>query len=172
MPMTKRKILVYSKTEYPCQRDDLITKKGKTIATIYTEKEAEKEKLAQGIRKAKNGIYDIVICGTEINNEIARNALKNLEKKTNKEYRFVSKKTFEDKIIDYANKLNSLADKYKDKNNCYDFSKAKSPSKKRNIIKSWIGEILYEAVAYKNVKALKSLTKIIGIEINDIIKQK
>lgn len=169
------KINVYPTSQFPCGWDDLIIKKGKAkkvIATIYTEKEAEKNGLKFGIRKGRDEIYDIVVDATDINNEVVKSALKGLEKKTRKRYSFISNPTEEDKIIAYSDKLMALHDKYKDKNGCYDFSKASSPEEKSNIINGWIGEILYEALTYKNIKVLKSLTKTIGIEIKELIKQK
>jgi len=170
-----KKINIYPTVQFPCQWDDLVVKIGKnkkTIATIYTEKEAEKDNLKLGIGKGNDGIYDIVIDGAEINNEVVRNSLKDLEKRTHNSYKFVSKQTEEDKIIAYSDKLNALSDKYKDKSDCYDFSKIKSPVEKSRVIKSWIGEILYEAITYKNLDTLKSLAEMIGIEIKELIKQK
>lgn len=74
--------------EYPCQWDDLINSHNKVIATIYTINEGKKDSLKPGITKGKDGIYDIVVHSNEINNEVARNALKDLEKVTNKRYVF------------------------------------------------------------------------------------
>ena len=88
MEMHKKRIRVKPTCEYPSQWDDLINSNKKVIATIYTIEEAEKDNLKPGITKGKDGIYDIVVHSNEINNEVARNALKDLEKVTNKQYVF------------------------------------------------------------------------------------
>ena len=156
---------------YPCQWDDLIDSNKMVIATIYTEKEAKANGLKPGIRKAKDGIYNIVVCSNEINNEVVRNALKNLSKKTKQSYRFSAKSTLEDAIINYANKIMKPSEKYKDLKGNYDFSKAKIPKEKAEVIMGWIGEILYEGITYKDKNALESLVKTIKIEIQELIKQ-
>jgi len=74
-------------------------------------------------------------------------------------------------MLKYANYLIDFGKKYKRKD-YYDFSKAKSPSEKTRIIRSWIGEILHEAVKYKNKAQLESLEKTISSEIRELIKQK
>lgn len=167
-----KSINVYSTSQFPSQWDDLITKEKRLIATLYTKKEAKKDNISFGVKKAKDGIYDIVVDATEINNEIVKNALKDLTKKTNKKYRFVSKRTNEDKIIDYSNKLLKYAEKFKDKEGYYDFSQVKTPYEKNLVIRSWIGELLYEAIVYKNPEVLKSLEKTMDIEIKELLKSK
>jgi hypothetical protein len=52
----------------------------------------------------------------------------------------------------------------------YDFSRARTPRQKAEIIGIWIGEILYEALTYKDVETVKSLTETIKVEIEDLIK--
>lgn len=89
MKENKKIIKVRPTCEYPCQWDDLIDSRKKLIATIYTLEEGEKDNLKPGISKGKDGIYDIVVYAKEINNEVARNALKDLEKVTGKRYVFV-----------------------------------------------------------------------------------
>lgn len=88
MRIHKNTIRVRPTCEYPCQWDDLIDSRRKVIATIYTYEEGEKDNLKPGITKGKDGIYDIVVHSNEINNEVVRNALKDLEKVTNKRYVF------------------------------------------------------------------------------------
>ena len=156
---------------YPCQWDDLIDSNKMVIATIYTEKEAKANGLKPGIRKAKDGIYNIVVYSNEINNEVVRNALKDLSKKTKQTYKFLVEKTLEDKIIDYANKIMKPSEKYKDLKGNYDFSKASTSKEKADIMMGWIGEILYEGTTYKDKSALESLVKLINIEIQELIKQ-
>lgn len=74
--------------EYPSQWDDLIGPGGKVIATIYTLEEGAKDQHGLGITKGKDGIYDIVVYAKEINSEVVRNALKDLEKVTGSRYVF------------------------------------------------------------------------------------
>jgi len=156
---------------YPCQWDDLVDIRGNTIITIYTENEAKVSGIKSGIRKAKDGIYNLVVHSNEINNEVVRNALKKLSKKTKQDYKFLAKKTLDDKIINYADKLMKPSEKYKDSEGDYDFSSAKTPKEKAEIIMGWIGEILYEGETYKDKNALESLVKTIKIEIKELIKQ-
>ena len=172
-----KKIRVYQTIEFPCPYEDLVVKgkQGKiTIATIYTEGYAKKYTTINSlprIKKSKNGIYDIVVDASEINNEIVRNALKDLEKKTHKKYKFICKKTAEDKIFKYAEQLIEYGERFRTKKG-YNLDRAKTPREKTQIIRGWIGEMLYEAEVYKNLPALKSLEKTIAIEIKDLIKQK
>ena len=169
-------INVYSTSQFPCQWEDLIIKNRqntkKLIATIYTEKEAQKDNLGLGIKRERDGVYDIVVDALEINNEVVRNALKDLEKKTNQKYKFISKKTNEDKIIDYANKLMKYSKRFEDKNGNYNFNQAKISYEKILVIRSWIGELLYEAITCKNAETLKSLETIISFEIKELLKNK
>lgn len=154
--------------EYPCQWDDLINSHNKVIATIYTIEEAEKDNLKLGITKGKDRIYDIVVHSKEINNEVVRNALQDLKKVTNKRYVFASAPSHEDKIIAYAERLMRPLKKYGDPKKGYDFSKVKTSKQKAEIIGIWIGEILYEALTYKDDKSIKSLIKTIQTEIEDL----
>lgn len=170
--MIKEKIIRIKPTgQYPCQWDDLINKKNKTIATIYTENEAKGDGLKFGITKGKDGVYDIVTSAKEINNEVVRNALKDLSKKTKKKYQFITKQNLEDKLIKYANRLIKPIEKYGNQKKGYDFSKAKTPKQKTEIISIWIGEILYEALTYKDTETVKSLTTTIKTEIKELIKK-
>ncbi len=170
MIKSKKIIKVRPTCEYPCQWDDLIDSHGKIIATIYTAKEAEKENLKLGITKGKDGIYDIVVQSKEINNEVVRNALKDLEKVTGKRYGFVGSSSPEDKIIAYAERLMRPLKKYGNPEEGYDFSRARTAKQKAEVIGIWIGEILYEAFTYKDVEAVKSLTETIKTEIEELIK--
>lgn len=165
-------INVYPTAQFPCRWEDLIDNKKKLIATIYTESEAKKDNLSFGIKKAKDGSYDIVVDATEINNEVVRNSLKDLEKMTNKTYKFISEKTNEDKIIDYSKKLIKSDERFKDKKGDYNFSKAKTSLEKNLVIRSWIGELIYETMVYKNPEVFKSLEKTINIEIRELLKSK
>ncbi len=158
--------------EYPSQWDDLIDSHNKVIATIYTIEEAEKDNLKPGITKGKDGIYDIVVYSKEVNNEVVKNALKDLEKVTNKRYVFASSPSHEDKIIAYAERLMRPLKKYGNTEVGYDFSKARTSKQKAEIIGVWIGEILYEALTYKDVESVKSLTNTIRTEIEELINKK
>ena len=170
-----KKIRVYQTIEFPCSYEDLVVKgeRGKiTMATIYTGGYAKKYTTINPlprIKKSKDGTYDIVVDASEINNEVVRNALKDLEKKTHKKYRFICKKTAEDKIFKYAEQLIGHGKRFGTKKG---YNRAKTPHEKTQIIRSWIGEILYEAGVYKNLPVLKSLEKTIAIEIKDLISQK
>lgn len=155
--------------EYPSQWDDLINSNKKVIATIYTIEEAEKDNLKPGITKGKDGIFDIVVYSKEINNEVVRNALKDLEKVTNKRYVFEVSPSSEDKIIAYAEGLMRPLKKYGNPEVGYDFSKARTAKQKAEIIGIWIGEILYEALTYKDDESIKSLIKTIQTEIEDLV---
>lgn len=166
----KKIINVRPTCEYPCQWDDLIDSRKKVIVTIYTLEEGEKDNLKPGITKGKDGIYDIVVHAKEINNEVVRNALKDLEKVTGKRYVFASSHSPEDKIIAYAERLMRPLKKYGNPKEGYDFSKARTARQKAGVIGIWIGEILYEALTYKDVEAVKSLTETIKTEIEEIIK--
>jgi len=168
----KKIIRVRPTCEYPCQWDDLINSHNKVIATIYTIEEAEKDHLKPGITKGKDGIFDIVVYSKEINNEVVRNALKDLEKVTNKRYVFEVSPSSEDKIIAYAERLMRPLKKYGNSEEGYDFTKAKTAKQKAEIIGIWIGEILYEALTYKDVESVKSLTNTIQIEIEELIDKK
>ncbi len=44
------------------------------------------------------------------------------------------------------------------------------PGKKAEVVSIWIGEILYEALSYKNAEAVKSLTETIKTEIEELVK--
>lgn len=77
----------------------------------------------------------------------------------------------EKEILKFANQLIKPLSQYGDKRRGYDFSKAKTAKKKAEIIKIWIGEIIYEAIRYKDPKTLKSLIEMIGLEIEDLIKK-
>ena len=168
-------INVYSTSQFPCQWEDLIIKNRqktkKLIATIYTEREALKDNLGFGIKRGEDGVYDIVVDALEINNEVVRNALKDLEKKTCQKYKFISKKTNEDGIIDYANRLIKYSKRFEDKNGNYNFNQAKISYEKTLVIRSWIGELLYEAITYKNAETLKSLETTINFEIRELLKK-
>lgn len=162
--------------QYPCSMDDLIDSKSITRVTVYTLEEygcwPKTAKKLPYIRKCRDGIYDIVIASNEINNEVIRIALKELSKKTKRSYVFVCEQSLEDKMIRYADRLIRASEKrYADKRREYDFSKAKTPKEKARIIKSLIGEIIYEALVYKDAKYLKSLVDRIEEEIKDLIKQ-
>ena len=158
--------------EYHCQWDDLINSHKKVIATIYTLDEGKKDHLKPGITKGKDGIYDIVVYSKEVNNEVVKNALKDLEKVTNKRYVFEVSPSSEDKIIAYAERLMRPLKKYGNSEEGYDFTKAKTAKQKAEIIGIWIGEILYEALTYKDVESVKSLTNTIQIEIEELINKK
>jgi len=165
----KNTIRVRPTSEYPCQWDDLINSRKKVIATIYTLEEGEKDNLKPGITKGKDGIYDIVVHAKEINNEVVRNALEDLGKVTGKKYAFAGTPSTEDKIIAYAERLMRPSKKYGNPDKGYDFSKARTTKQKAEVIGIWIGEILYEALTYKDVESTKSLVKIIQTEIEDLL---
>ena len=168
----KKIIRVKSACKYPSQWDDLIDSRNKVIATIYTIEEAEKDNLKPGITKGKDGIFDIVVYSKEINNEVVRNALKDLEKVTGKQYIFAGSPSNQDKIIAYAERLMRPLKKYGNPEEGYDFSKARTAKQKTEIIGIWIGEILYEALTYKNVESVKNLTHTIQTEIEELINRK
>ena len=87
----KKRKKISSTCVYPSQWDDLIDSRKNVIATMYTLEEGKKDNLKPGIRKGKDGIYDIVVHVNEINNEVVRNALKDLGKITGKRYVFERK---------------------------------------------------------------------------------
>ena len=60
--------------------------------------------------------------------------------------------------------------KYGNPDEGYDFSKARTSRQKAEVIGIWIGEILYEALAYKDVEAVRSLTETIKTEIEGLVK--
>ena len=62
--------------------------------------------------------------------------------------------------------------KYGDPEEGYDFSMAKSAKQKTEVIAIWIGEILYEALTYKDVEAVRSLTDTIRTEIEELINER
>lgn len=167
----KKVVKIKPTGEYPCQWDDLIDDKGKTIATIYTEEEAKKDGLKTGIRKGRDGVYDIVVWAREINNEVVRNALKDLGKKTGTNYVLCVRRTIEDDIIAWAEKLMKPLEKYGNPKRGYDFSKASTPRQKAEIISIWVGEILYEALTYKDERVVKSLAETVKAEIQDLVCQ-
>lgn len=170
--MERRKIIKVRLTcEYPCQWDDLVNSRKKVIATIYTLEEGEKDNIKSGITKGKNGIYDIVVHAKEINNEVVRNALRDLGKVTDKQYVFTGSPSSEDKIIAHAERLMRPLKKYGNPKEGYDFSKAKTAKQKVEVINIWIGEILYEALTYKDVESAKGLIKIIQTEIEELINE-
>lgn len=169
MKKNKKIIKVRPTCEYPCQWDDLIDSRKKVIATIYTLEEGEKDNLKPGIKKGKDGIYDIVVHAKEINNEVVRNALKDLEKVIGERYVFAGSLSPEDKIIAYAERLMKPLKKYGNPEEGYNFSKARTAKQKAEVISVWIGEILYEALTYKDVEAVKSLTETIKTEIEELI---
>lgn len=171
--MERRKIIRLRPTcGYPCQWDDLINSSKKVIATIYTLEEGGKDNIRPGITKGKDGIYDIVVYAKEINNEVARNALRDLEKITGKRYVFAGSPSPEDKIIAYAERLMKPLKKYGNSDKGYDFSTARTAKQKAEIIDIWIGEILYETLTYKDVESVKALIKIIQTEIEELINEK
>jgi len=84
-------VKVRSICEYPSPWDDLVDSRKNVIATLYTLEEGKRDNLKPGIRKGKDGIYNIVVHANEINHEIVRNALEDLEKVTGKRYVFERK---------------------------------------------------------------------------------
>lgn len=158
--------------EYPCQWDDLIDSRKKVVATIYTLEEGEKDNIKSGITKGKDGIYDIVVHAKEINNEVVRNALRDLEKVTDKRYVFTGSPSSEDKIIAHAERLMRPLKKYGNPKKGYNFSKARTVKQKAEVTCIWIGEILYEALTYKDAEAVKSLTEMTKTEIEELISEK
>ena len=166
----KKIIKVRSTSEYPCQWDDLVGSRKKIIATIYILEEGGKDNIKLGITKGENGLYDIVVHAKEINNEVVRNALKDLENVTGERYVFVCSPSPEDKIIAYAERLMRPLKKYGNSKEGYDFSKARSAKQKAEVIVIWIGEILYETLTYKDIESVKSLTETIKTEIEEFIK--
>ena len=168
----KNTIRVQPTCEYPCRWDDLIDSRRKVIATIYTYEEREIDNLKPGITKGKDEIYDIVVHAKEINNEVVRNALKDLEKVTGKQYIFAGSPSHEDKIIANAERLMRPLKKYGNSEEGYDFTKAKTSKQKAEVISIWVGEILYEALTYKDVESTKSLIKTIQAEIEGLIPNK
>lgn len=59
--------------------------------------------------------------------------------------------------------------KYGDPSDGYDFSKARTAREKTEAISIWIGEILYEALAYKDYATVSSLIEAIQAEIEELI---
>lgn len=172
MKKYKKIIKIKPTGEYPCQWDDLIDAGRKVIATIYTCEEGEKDNLKPGITKGKDGIYDIIVYAKEINNEVVRNALKDLGKITGKRYVLKEFPSLEDKIIVYTERLMNPLRKYGNPKEGYDFLKAKTAKQKAEVINIWIGEILYDVLTYKDVESVKSLIKTIRTEIEEIINKK
>ncbi len=78
----------------------------------------------------------------------------------------------EDKIIAYAGRLIRPLKKYGNPEEGYDFSKARTARQRAEVIGIWIGEILYEALTYKDVEAVKSLTETIKTEIEELISER
>lgn len=130
MKRQKRPIKIKPTCEYPCQWDDVIGPDKKVIATIYTFEEGEKDNLKPGITKGKDGIYDIVVYAKEINNEVVRNALLELEKVTGKKYIFAGSPSLEDEIVAYAERLMKPLKKYGTSEEGYDFLKQELQSKR------------------------------------------
>jgi len=168
----KKAIKIKPTCEYPCQWDDLIDSRNKPIATIYTLKEGIKDNKKTGITKGENGICDIVVDTREINNEVVRNALKDLEKAAEKRYIFAGSPSPEDEIIAYAERLMKPLIKYGDHEKGFNFTKARTPKEKTEVIGIWLGEILYDALTYKDDKSVKSLIKTILTEIEDLMIEK
>ena len=86
MRRNRKTVYVRPTGEYPCQWDDLVGPDRKVIATIYSTEEGKKGIRKPGIRKGWDGIYDIVTPTMEINNEVVRNALDELSKKTKRNF--------------------------------------------------------------------------------------
>ena len=171
--MERRKIIRLRPTcGYPCQWDDLINSSKKVIATIYTLEEGGKDNIRPGITKGKDGIYDIVVHAKEINNEVVRNALRDLEEVTDKRYVFSGSPSSEDKIIAHAERLMRPLVKYGNPEKGYNFLKARTVKEKAEVICVWIGEILYEALTYKDAKTVESLTETTKAEIEELISEK
>jgi len=70
MKKNEKIIRVRPTCEYPCQWDDLIGPDKKVVATLYTIQEVEKDNLKLGVKKGKDGVYDIVVHAKEINNDV------------------------------------------------------------------------------------------------------
>lgn len=172
MKDSRKTMKIRPSCEYPCQWDDLIGSRKKVVATIYTVEEGKKSNRKPGITKGKDNIYDIVVNAKDINNEVVRNALKDLGKVTGKRYIFVGSPSQEDKIIAYAERLMKPLKKYGNPVEGYDFSKAKTPKQRAEVIGIWMGEILHEALTYRDVEAIKSLTETIKVEIRDLISER
>lgn len=171
--MERRKIIKVRPTcEYPCQWDDLINSSKKVIATIYTLEEGETDNIKSGITKRKDGICDIVVHAKEINNEVVRNALRDLEKVTDKRYVFTGFPSPEDRLVSYAERLMRPLKKYGNPKKGYNFSKARTVKQKAEVMCIWIGEILYEALTYKDAETVKSLTEMTKTEIEELISEK
>ncbi len=170
MKRQEKAIKIKPACEYPCQWDDLIGPSGKVLATIYTFEEGAKDNLEPGIKKGKDGIYDIVVHTKEINNEAVRNALKNLERITGGKYVFLGSASLEDEIIAYTERLMKPLKKYGSPDDGYDFSKARTAWEKTEVISIWIGEILYEALTHKDSLTVRSLIETIQTEIEELIK--
>lgn len=174
MPKMKRRekvVKIRPACEYPSQWDDLIGPDGKVIATIYTFEEGAKDSRKLGIKKGKDGVYDIVVDAKEINNKVVRNALKKLEKITGSKYVFAGSSSPEDEIIAYAEKLMKPLKKYGNPDAGYDFSGARTAKQKAEVIGIWIGEILYEALIYKDSQTVRSLIETIQTEVEELIKE-
>lgn len=77
----------------------------------------------------------------------------------------------EKEILKFANQLMKPLSKYGNKRKGYDFFRANTAKKKAEVIKIWIGEIVYEAIKHKNPKILKSLIEMVRLEIEDLIKK-
>lgn len=171
MTRKKKQIHIRPSCQYPCQWDDLIDSSRKVVATIYTFEEAVKDDLKPGITKGEDDIYDIVVYAKEINNEVVKKALKDLEEVTGETYVFKGFAMPEDAIILFAEKLMKPLKKYGSQEKGYDFTKALTAKQKAWVISIWIGEILYDAMTYKDINSVKSLTDTIEMEIADLIKQ-
>jgi hypothetical protein len=77
----------------------------------------------------------------------------------------------EKQILRFANQLMKPLKKYGDSKIGSDFSSAKTPRQKAQVIKIWIGEIIADAIAEQDPPGLKSLVETIGTEIEELIKQ-
>ena len=102
---------------------------------------------------------------------MVRNTLKDLGKVMGKKYVFAGSLSPEDKIITYTERLMKPLKKYGNFEEGYDFFKARTAKQKAEVIGIWIGEIIYEALTYKDLEAVKSLTETIKIEIEELISK-
>ena len=73
--------------QYPCQWNDIIDNKRRTYVTVYTLKNAREDGIKRAcIKKARDGVFDIVIDTSQLTKKIIVKALEDLSKITEIKY--------------------------------------------------------------------------------------
>lgn len=173
-------IKIINTSVLPIPWDYLVTNKTKqVVAIIYTEnfikendnKDIEGRKIKYGIHKGRKGVYNVVVSAKEINSCVIGRALEDLEKKTSRKYVYVGRRTYDDDIYDFAEKLILESEKkFKTKKGHYDYNRAVKPLDKADVIGGWIGEFLHWAVTDKDARVLESLWRTVRYEIAELLK--